>query len=216
MYPIVFATAGGQYVPLSFTDSIWLKLISEENRVCFSILKELLRHHRASADFSIEIANEFVTKPLWDKQFEELSEPVTKEQVRLYFRHLLDKGLVVCDYDKRDDSLQISITDKGIISAVSNQFLTEGKDKLIKKWKSFLSVFVSICAIGTFAMTIYKTQIEHKQQEQILQEHKQLKLGLEASQEELQLIHRNLPQIEESVINLETYIDSLKKNSLIH
>lgn len=211
MYPIAFATAGGQYVPLTFTDSIWLRFISEENKVCFLILKELFRNHKASNDFSKELANENVTISMWDNQFEALKPSVTKDQVRKYFRHLIDKELIVSDYDKRDDSLQISITGKGIISAVSNQFLAEGKIKFVDKWKSYSQTILALCGIVGFFITTWLSLSDKAQKYKASKNIQELEQRLQLQENNNKQVQITLPQIEKSVISLETYIDSLKK-----
>lgn len=206
MYPIVFVKAGGQYEKLSFTDRLWLNLISEENSVCFLILRELFRNHRASNDFNKQLANETTTVDLWDKQFE----PVTKEQVRKYFRHLIDKGQISYDYDKSDDSLKIAIQGKGIIAAVSNQYLVDGKKDFLDKTKTWLQILVFI---GTLYTLIHTNLVQMYDLKQVRQELKQIKQGQDFSSERLQQIELTLPQVEKSVLTLEKKVYN-EKDSL--
>lgn len=214
MYPPIFVTSAGHCVEISFIDRFFLKFIREEYKVCFYVLKELFRHHKANADFNDKLANEELTNPLWDKQFEP---NVTKEQVRLYFRHLLDKNLITYDYDKRDDSLQIAITGKGIVSAVSNQFLVDGKKEFIERLKNYLEVGVFIATILLSLFSIYKgVQDNHckKYREEVEQMEQKLQLIEERQKvltEELKHLNIILPQIEESVLSDKNYVDKQKK-----
>ena len=110
-----------------FKDFIYFKLlclIPKSYRVKHIILVRLYENHKNAKEYNSALASEIQTVLLADEAMG--YRPITKQDVRDFYRALLEKDEIGYNYNSVDDHLELFIKGKGIIAVTEKIYFYKG------------------------------------------------------------------------------------------